>query len=61
MDFQEWRKEKSSRSLVREIEEEIGCLITVGVQIEEVEREYADTDTIVHLTTYKSSIDSGVP
>ncbi|PFZ79581.1 hypothetical protein COL82_05700 [Bacillus toyonensis] len=52
-------RRKASRSLVREIEEEIGCLITVGEQIEEVEHEYADI--IVHLTTYKSSIDSGVP
>lgn len=51
--------EKPQEALVREIEEEIGCLITVGERIEEVEHEYADI--IVHLTTYKSFIDSGVP
>ncbi|MGG0207672.1 (deoxy)nucleoside triphosphate pyrophosphohydrolase [Bacillus mycoides] len=51
--------EKPQEALVREIEEEIGCLITVGEQIEEVEHEYIDI--IVHLVTYKSFIDSGVP
>lgn len=51
--------ETPQEALVREIKEEIGCLITVGEQIEEVEHEY--TDIIVHLVTYKSFIESGVP
>ncbi len=51
--------EKLQEALVREIAEEIGCLITVGEQIEEVEHEYIDI--IVDLITYKSFIDSGVP
>lgn len=51
--------ETPQEALVREIKEEIGCLITVGEQIEEIEHEYADI--IVHLVTYKSFIASGTP
>ncbi|MDA2701386.1 (deoxy)nucleoside triphosphate pyrophosphohydrolase [Bacillus cereus] len=51
--------ETPQEALVREIKEEMGCLITVGEKIEEIEHEYADS--IVHLVTYKSVINSGVP
>ncbi|WP_434683173.1 (deoxy)nucleoside triphosphate pyrophosphohydrolase [Bacillus sp. PM5] len=51
--------ETPQEALIREIKEEIGCLITVGEQIEEVEHEYADIT--VYLTTYKARIVLGAP
>lgn len=46
-------------ALVREIKEELGCLINVGEKIEEVDYEYENI--IVHLVTYKANIKSGIP
>lgn len=46
-------------ALVREIKEELGCLINVGEKIEEVDYEYENI--IVHLVTYKENIKSGIP
>ena len=46
-------------ALVREIKEKLGCLITVGEKIEEVDHEYENI--IVHLVTYKANIKSGIP
>lgn len=46
-------------ALIREIKEELGCLITVGEKIEEVAHEYENI--IVHLATYKAYIESGIP
>ncbi|QWH15280.1 (deoxy)nucleoside triphosphate pyrophosphohydrolase (plasmid) [Bacillus mycoides] len=51
--------EMPQEALVREIKEELGCLITVGEEIEEVEYEY--DNIIVHLATYKAYIKSGIP
>ncbi|EEM02618.1 (deoxy)nucleoside triphosphate pyrophosphohydrolase [Bacillus pseudomycoides] len=51
--------EAPEEALLREIKEELGCFITVGEKIEEVEHEYENI--IVHLTTYKAYIESGVP
>ncbi|PGL58500.1 (deoxy)nucleoside triphosphate pyrophosphohydrolase [Bacillus cereus] len=51
--------EMPQEALVREIKEELGCLITVGEEIEEVEHEYENI--IVHLATYKAHIKSGIP
>lgn len=51
--------EMPQEALVREIKEELGCLITVGEKIEEVEHEYENI--IVHLATYKVHIDFGIP
>ncbi|PFF33945.1 8-oxo-dGTP diphosphatase MutT [Bacillus cereus] len=51
--------EMPQEALVREIKEELGCLITVGEKIEEVEHEYGNV--IVHLATYKAHIKSGMP
>ncbi|MGF9769616.1 (deoxy)nucleoside triphosphate pyrophosphohydrolase [Bacillus paramobilis] len=46
-------------ALIREIKEELGCMITVGTKIEEVEHEYENI--IVDLATYKAYIESGTP
>lgn len=46
-------------ALVREIKEELGCLINLGEKIEEVDYEYENI--IVHLVTYKAHIKSGIP
>ncbi len=51
--------ETSQEALVREIKEELGCLITVGEKIEEIEHEYENI--IVHLATYKAHVKSGIP
>ncbi|HFU4564295.1 8-oxo-dGTP diphosphatase MutT [Bacillus cereus] len=51
--------EMPQEALVREIKEELGCLITVGEKIEEVDYEYENI--IVHLATYKAYIESGIP
>ncbi|PFI96895.1 8-oxo-dGTP diphosphatase MutT [Bacillus cereus] len=51
--------EMPQEALVREIQEELGCLVTVGEKIEEVEHEYENI--IVHLATYKAHIKSGIP
>ncbi|PHG27295.1 8-oxo-dGTP diphosphatase MutT [Bacillus toyonensis] len=51
--------EMPQEALVREIKEELGCLITVGEKIEEVDHEYENI--IVHLATYKAHIKSGIP
>ncbi|MEY8350920.1 (deoxy)nucleoside triphosphate pyrophosphohydrolase [Bacillus cereus] len=51
--------EAPQEALVREIKEELSCLITVGEKIEEVEHEYENI--VVHLATYKAYIESGVP
>ncbi|MGE1032673.1 (deoxy)nucleoside triphosphate pyrophosphohydrolase [Bacillus sp. GKis3/1] len=51
--------EMPQEALVREIKEELGCLITVGEKIEEVDHEYENI--IVHLVTYKAHIKSVIP
>ncbi|PEM44285.1 (deoxy)nucleoside triphosphate pyrophosphohydrolase [Bacillus wiedmannii] len=51
--------EMRQEALIREIKEELGCLISVGEKIEEVDHEYENI--IVHLATYKAYIESGVP
>ncbi|MDI6678272.1 (deoxy)nucleoside triphosphate pyrophosphohydrolase [Bacillus wiedmannii] len=51
--------EMQQEALVREIKEELGCLINVGEKIEEVDYEYENI--IVHLVTYKANIKSGIP
>lgn len=51
--------EMPQEALIREIKEELGCLITVGEKIEEVDYEYENI--IVHLVTYKANIKSGIP
>ncbi|UOK49042.1 (deoxy)nucleoside triphosphate pyrophosphohydrolase (plasmid) [Bacillus tropicus] len=51
--------EMPQEALIREIKEELGCLISVGEKIEEVDHEYENI--IVHLATYKAYIESGVP
>ncbi|PEN67156.1 (deoxy)nucleoside triphosphate pyrophosphohydrolase [Bacillus toyonensis] len=51
--------EMPQEALVREIKEELGCLINVGEKIEEVDYEYENI--IVHLVTYKANIKSGIP
>ncbi|OJD60942.1 (deoxy)nucleoside triphosphate pyrophosphohydrolase [Bacillus sp. NH11B] len=51
--------EMPQEALVREIKEELGCLINVGDKIEEVDYEYENI--IVHLVTYKANIKSGIP
>lgn len=51
--------ETPQEALVREIKEELSCFITVGEKIEEVEHEYENI--VVHLSTYKAYIESGVP
>ncbi|MGH0556105.1 (deoxy)nucleoside triphosphate pyrophosphohydrolase [Bacillus pretiosus] len=50
--------EMPQEALVREIKEELGCLINVGEKIEEVDYEYENI--IVHLVTYKANIKSGI-
>ncbi|WP_270606879.1 (deoxy)nucleoside triphosphate pyrophosphohydrolase [Bacillus mobilis] len=51
--------EEPRDALVREIKEELDCIITVGKTIEIVEHEYENI--IVHLVTYKAIIKSGTP
>ncbi|AFU18121.1 MutT/nudix family protein (plasmid) [Bacillus thuringiensis MC28] len=51
--------EMPQEALVREIKEELGCLINVGEKIEEVDYEYENI--MVHLVTYKANIKSGIP
>ncbi|PFB06873.1 8-oxo-dGTP diphosphatase MutT [Bacillus anthracis] len=51
--------EMPQEALKREIKEELGCLITVGEKIEEIEHEYENI--IVHLATYKAHVKSGIP
>ncbi len=51
--------EMPQEALIREIKEELGCLISVGKKIEEVDHEYENI--IVHLATYKAYIESGIP
>lgn len=51
--------EMPQEALIREIKEELGCLINVGEKIEEVDYEYENI--IVHLVTYKANIKSGIP
>lgn len=51
--------EMPQEALIREIKEELGCLISVGEKIEEVDHEYENI--IVHLATYKTYIESGIP
>ncbi|MDE7553263.1 (deoxy)nucleoside triphosphate pyrophosphohydrolase [Bacillus tropicus] len=51
--------EMPQEALIREIKEELGCLITVGEKIEEIEHEYENI--IVHLATYKAHIKTGIP
>ncbi|MEH7536720.1 (deoxy)nucleoside triphosphate pyrophosphohydrolase [Bacillus toyonensis] len=46
-------------ALVREIKEELDCLITVEEQLKAVEHEYENI--IVQLVTYKARIKSGIP
>lgn len=51
--------ETPEESLVREIREELGCLIRVGNLVEEVHHPYPDI--IVHLLTYNATIIEGTP
>ncbi|HDR4441263.1 DNA mismatch repair protein MutT [Bacillus thuringiensis serovar brasilensis] len=51
--------EEPQAALVREIKEELECIVTVGEEIKEVEHEYESI--IVHLTTYKARIVLGKP
>lgn len=51
--------EMPQEALIREIKEELGCLISVGEKIEEVDHEYENI--IAHLATYKTYIESGIP
>ncbi|ENQ3113173.1 (deoxy)nucleoside triphosphate pyrophosphohydrolase [Bacillus cereus] len=51
--------EMPQEALIREIKEELGCFISVGEKIEEVDHEYENI--IVHLATYKAYIESGIP
>lgn len=51
--------ETPEETLVREINEELGCEITVSQKIEEVSHEYPSV--IVNLSTYESKIISGEP
>lgn len=51
--------EMPQEALIREIKEELGCLISVGEKIEEVDHEYENI--IVLLATYKAYIESGIP
>lgn len=46
-------------SLIREIQEELGCLIKVSEQVEEVYHDYPFA--IVHLITYEAQILEGKP
>lgn len=46
-------------SLVREIEEELGCIINVGELIADITHEYPTV--IVRLITYKATIKHGTP
>ena len=51
--------EKPEEALVREIKEELGCMITVYEKIAEVHHEYPNI--IVNLLTYKARIIDGEP
>ncbi|QWG33332.1 (deoxy)nucleoside triphosphate pyrophosphohydrolase [Bacillus mycoides] len=51
--------EEPREALVREIKEELNCIITVEEQVEAVEHEYENI--IVYLVTYKARIKSGTP
>ncbi|ANV74383.1 (deoxy)nucleoside triphosphate pyrophosphohydrolase [Bacillus thuringiensis] len=51
--------EEPQAALVREIKEELGCVITVDEKVEEIEYEYETI--IVHLTTYRAQILEGMP
>ncbi|MBE5107319.1 (deoxy)nucleoside triphosphate pyrophosphohydrolase [Bacillus thuringiensis] len=53
------RGEEPQAALVREIKEELDCIITVDEKVEEIEYEYETI--IVHLTTYKARIFAGTP
>lgn len=51
--------ETPEQSLKREIQEELGCEVVVGDQIEDVVYEYEAV--IVHLLTYEANIVNGAP
>ncbi|HWO97749.1 MAG TPA: (deoxy)nucleoside triphosphate pyrophosphohydrolase [Bacillus sp. (in: firmicutes)] len=51
--------EKPEESLIREIQEELGCTVEVHELIEDVVHEYPNV--IVNLLTYKTKIVEGVP
>lgn len=51
--------EEPQAALVREIKEELGCVITVDKKVEEIEYDYETI--IVHLTTYRAQILEGMP
>ncbi|MEW4206884.1 (deoxy)nucleoside triphosphate pyrophosphohydrolase [Bacillus thuringiensis] len=51
--------EEPQAALVREIKEELGCVITVDEKVEEIEYDYETI--IVHLTTYRAQILEGMP
>lgn len=51
--------EQPEESLVREIQEELGCTIAVGVQVADIDHEYENI--IVNLLTYKAWIVEGHP
>jgi 8-oxo-dGTP diphosphatase len=51
--------ETAEESLVREIHEELGCIVTIADQIEDVEHLYPTV--LVRLLTYKAYITEGEP
>ncbi|RAK22062.1 8-oxo-dGTP diphosphatase [Anoxybacillus vitaminiphilus] len=53
------KDERPEETLVREIQEELGCTIEVYEKIEEVHHEYPNV--IVNLLTYKAKIVEGEP
>ena len=53
------KEEKPEEALVREIQEELGCDISVSEMIEDVIHEYPNL--VVNLITYEATIISGYP
>ncbi|MBP1933241.1 8-oxo-dGTP diphosphatase MutT [Ammoniphilus resinae] len=51
--------EKPEDTLVREIQEELGCVIEVYEKIEDINHEYPFA--IIHLITFKTKVVDGIP
>ncbi|MEK4672562.1 MULTISPECIES: (deoxy)nucleoside triphosphate pyrophosphohydrolase [Bacillus] len=51
--------ETLQEALVREIKEELNCIISIEEKVEEIEYEYENI--IVHLVTFKACIEYGIP
>lgn len=51
--------EKPQQTLIREIQEELGCTIDVHELVEDIEHDYPFA--IIHLITYRASIVQGTP